>query len=470
PSPPDRGAVLYARHCAACHGEDGSSDTIAADLLRPRPTQLRHGLFKLVSTTNGVPSEDDLVATLRRGMPGSTMMSWGWLPESDLRDLAREVRRLAIRPFAASLVRSAAMQQLPITPEQALARAERTFEPGPAIELGAGATEGDPAAGRELFLRHCAICHGEDARGLPALRAWPETYEPWWSRDLTHGALRGGDSARELALRIRTGMPGAYMPPTPLSDEQLGALVAYLRQILPAENERHLQARRTLRAVRVARLPADDVAQPLAELEPTRLPVVPLWWRPEATDEVWLRVAHDGQELLLRLDWADASRDDRVNPDRAIGDGAAVQFTREHDPPLFAMGTAAQAVNMWCWRSYGPHETAGMLDLLERRHVGLDVPRADWRPAPRMESTEFHGVASARTETGSGLPLHVRTQWRDGRWTVAFRRSLRARSEHEVDFERAGPVLFALAIWDSRVDRHAGSKAITTWHVLELER
>jgi mono/diheme cytochrome c family protein len=428
-------------------------------------------MFKLVSTTNGIPTDDDLVATLRRGMPGTAMMSWGWLAEEDLRALASEVRRLAVRGYAASLQRTAAIVQEPLTPEQAMAQAGSAFEPGPGVGIGPAATGGDVAVGRTLFLRHCAACHGADGRGLPATVDWRVTDAAWWPRDLTRGVLLGGSSARDLALRIRAGMPGGLMPPTQLSDAETGALVAHVQRLLPADTEQHVQVRRTLRVAAVERLPADDPASALAALEGALLPVVPLWRRAEACDEVRVRAAHDGNELLVCLDWADASRDDRAGLHGVIGDGAAIMFTRETDPPLFAMGTPAEPVNVWRWRTYGPKETAGMLDLLERpRHAGLDVPDVDWRPAPASESVAIHGIESARRETGSGVPLQALARWERGRWTVAMRRSLRTRDAHEVDFRGAGPVLFALAVWDGRIDAHAGSKAITTWHVLEFER
>ncbi|MBZ0150783.1 MAG: cytochrome c, partial [Planctomycetes bacterium] len=88
------GVDLYQRHCAVCHGVEGDADTMVAGLLLPRPTAFRDGRFKLVSTTNGQPTEHDLIASLRRGLPGSTMMSYGWLPDDDLRALAGEVMRL----------------------------------------------------------------------------------------------------------------------------------------------------------------------------------------------------------------------------------------------------------------------------------------------------------------------------------------------------------------------------------------
>ena len=39
-----------------------------------------------------------------------------------------------------------------------------------------------------------------------------------------------------------------------------------------------------------------------------------------------------------------------------------------------------------------------------------------------------------------------------------------------VDLRSLDRVLFALAVWDGSIDNHAGSKAITTWHSLQLLR
>ena len=467
-----RGAELYERHCAVCHGLDGRADTTVAELLRPRPNSFEQGLFKLVSTTNGMPTEEDLVQTLRRGMPGSAMMSWGWLPDPDLQALAHEVRNLAVRGRAESIHRTATITQQALSLDEATAIAERELLPGPTVDAGSP-IEITPTTldeGERLYRQHCASCHGNDGRGLPALQSWPTDGTWLWPRDFTSGYLRGAADHRALAFRIRAGMPGSHMPPTALSTSETNALVGYVKSLIPdSAGDRHVQWRHTVRVARLPQLPTATDAAAFAQLDGIRLPASPLWWRAEACSEVTLRAAHDGRDLLIQLEWADATRDDQVRPGARLGDGIALQFAREQDPPLFAMGSRALPVNVWRWHAYDPKETAGMADLFGSTHQGLDVP-TNRQPKARSESIELGGIPSVATETGAGLPLNVATTWQDGHWRATFRRSLAARSNREVDLAAPSPVLFAIAVWNGSLDQHAGSKSITTWHVLELER
>ncbi|MCA8950511.1 MAG: c-type cytochrome [Planctomycetes bacterium] len=464
---PTRGAELYARHCASCHGATGDADTAVAALLLPKPNPFRAGLFKLVSTRNGMPTEDDLVRTLYFGMPGSTMMSWSWLPKADLVALAREVRRLAIAGRADSIRRTAAITGQSLDAGAAAAQAERELTPGEVVDVGDAASPTDATLreGRELFLRHCASCHGTDGRGLSQLQSWP-TGSGWLQpRDFTSGYLRADSSHRELAFRVLAGMPAAHMPPAPLAAGECAALVAWVRTLLPdGAGERHAQWRRTVRVAKV-----DDLDAEL-RLDRVRLPVVPLWWRPDACDEVWLRAAHDDREIRIELSWADGTRDDRVRPGAAMGDGVAIQFAGDREPPLLPMGSSARPVNVWRWHTYDPKALAGIADLVGGQpHGGLDVA-VPLQLEPLTESMRLGGPDSVGHATGSGLPIHVETVWHDGSWHATFRRALAARSPAEIDLTGAEPVLFALAVWDAAIDPHPGSKAITTWHALELER
>ncbi|MCA9133568.1 MAG: cytochrome c, partial [Planctomycetales bacterium] len=88
------GRLLYAEHCAGCHGEQGDGLAVAARYLLPRPRDLRAGKFRLVSTQNYVPSRQDLHDVLLRGMPGSSMPPWEHLSVAERDALIDEIYRL----------------------------------------------------------------------------------------------------------------------------------------------------------------------------------------------------------------------------------------------------------------------------------------------------------------------------------------------------------------------------------------
>ena len=78
-----RGEALYNKQCASCHGAEGAGDGKAAYLLYPKPRDFTGGEFRLVSTIDAGPTEEDLFKTITRGMPGSSMPSWAHLSEED---------------------------------------------------------------------------------------------------------------------------------------------------------------------------------------------------------------------------------------------------------------------------------------------------------------------------------------------------------------------------------------------------
>jgi hypothetical protein len=121
--------------------------------------------------------------------------------------------------------------------------------------------------------------------------------------------------------------------------------------------------------------------------------------------------------------------------------------------------------------AFDPKSTAGGLDLrTPLPHGGLDVAPRQKDGAGTAEELVVAGVTTIGGEAGNGLPLAAVPQWHDGRWTLTFRRALAPRERSEMAFVPGEPVLFALAVWDGRRDASPASKAISTWHVLELQR
>ena len=75
------GRKTFEKECAACHGSAGNGEGDAAYLLYPRPRDFTSGQFRIISTWDGVPTDEDLFRTISRGMPGSAMPSWAHLSE-----------------------------------------------------------------------------------------------------------------------------------------------------------------------------------------------------------------------------------------------------------------------------------------------------------------------------------------------------------------------------------------------------
>jgi mono/diheme cytochrome c family protein len=188
-----RGRTVYDEHCAICHGASGAGDGPAASHLIPRPRDFSAGKYKLRTTDTGsVPTDDDLDRSIRQGLYGTSMPAWDKvLADADLRAVLDYVKTLSPR-FRTEMPKPISVAvQVPSSPES-LAR------------------------GKQVFDRlQCAKCHGTDGRGTGAVT---NTFQDDWRQPLRAADLtepwtfHGGATARDLYLRLRTGMSGTPMP------------------------------------------------------------------------------------------------------------------------------------------------------------------------------------------------------------------------------------------------------------------
>lgn len=80
-------------------------------------------------------------------------------------------------------------------------------------------------AGTLLFQARCAECHGADAKGVVG----PDLTVLWTSA--AGPASPVGVSDDRVFRAIRAGVPGSVMPPSTAPDDELWAIVAYLRSL-----------------------------------------------------------------------------------------------------------------------------------------------------------------------------------------------------------------------------------------------
>lgn len=479
------GETLYRTHCVVCHGLNGRGDGPAASFLFPPARDFGSGRFRLVSSKNGAPFDGDLVATLRRGVPGSAMPAWNWLAENDLWAVAAYVRELALVGFEERLLREAGASGEAVLEGEAARLAAARLTPDARIApLPAAATEPDLARGATLFARYCAECHGLDGRGQREPRR-NEDGSLNWARDLTAGFLKGGDSPSELTARVRCGLPGTAMPPTELAPEDERALIAHVRELIPAGTAMQLvHTRETLVAARVAELPATPEAPGWFASQELEVVLAPLWWHDAAVLGARLRALHDGRDLALRLEWSDATGELTFFGQASASDGAALQFSAAARPALFGMGAEGEPTTLLHWQALRVEDVVTALDwndplghaLAPTRADGVraDVPRYErllgqLQPAEDVERIQVTGIESILGATRERGSARAEARWSEGTWSVVFRRPLAGADESDVTFLPGGRVQLACAVWNGAGGDRGARKSISIWQELVLE-
>ncbi len=188
-----RGKAVYDGKCVECHGDTGKGDGASAAYLAPRPRDFTSGKYKIRTTDTGsVPTDDDLIQSVRQGLYGTAMPAWDrLLSDTEIRDVVDYIKTLS--PQFAS-------------------------QPPKAVVIGTGVPSSPDSVtrGRLVYDRlQCGKCHGRDGRGEGAAAT---TFEDDWKQplkavDLTEPwTFHGGATSRDIFLRFRTGMAGTPMP------------------------------------------------------------------------------------------------------------------------------------------------------------------------------------------------------------------------------------------------------------------
>lgn len=151
------GKTVYEQHCAACHGANGDGKGPASIWLFPRPRNFSAGFFKIKSTAAGfLPTDNDLLQTITRGMPGSSMPSFTYLNEQQRRDVVDYVKHLTAYTDASG-------KRINRFDE-----AKTAHQIGKPIEVPAEPpmTVQSMTVGQTLYNKMgCMMCHGETGAG-----------------------------------------------------------------------------------------------------------------------------------------------------------------------------------------------------------------------------------------------------------------------------------------------------------------
>ncbi len=119
------GQQVYEKRCQPCHGVSGDGAGQAAEYLSPRPRDYRRGIFKFTSTPYGAkPRREDLIRTIQRGIPGTSMPSFRRLPKRELEAVVDYVLSLTHRGELEQLLAAQAAAEGELDDEMAQSMAD----------------------------------------------------------------------------------------------------------------------------------------------------------------------------------------------------------------------------------------------------------------------------------------------------------------------------------------------------------
>jgi mono/diheme cytochrome c family protein len=501
-----RGEELFLNSCAGCHGEKGDGAGPAARFLYPKPRDFTQGKFRLVTTVNHIPSDDDLLHVITRGMPGSAMFPFGHLSEEDRRALVAYVRHLT-RTGVEAWARQQAAIGGEVDEEEIGDQVKNLTTPGDPLEVPADLAAPSPEAiarGQARYPGLCAACHGKTGKGDGTQDQRDDNGMPIQPRDFTRGIFKGGRDPRQLYARIMIGIPGGPMPGSSLGlvPADAGDLINFILSLSNPASQEKVEHRRTrLLARRSSASLGEAISQEAWNAaESVHLVVSPLWWRNYAEPDLHVQALHDGQTLVLRLTWQDETRNDRVIRPQDFEDMAAVQLFKGSPEPFLGMGAAGRPVDVWLWRAGAQSGSGPFADMDTaypnmavdmypfektgngpRPHAPEQQPRdfltaeaagnqrADPAAAARAASHQATGFGSLTMRPSVSQLVKAWGEWKDGRWTVVLRRPLQVDAAAGLPLAAGDKLSIAFALWDGAAGDRNGQKLVSIWHDLELE-
>jgi mono/diheme cytochrome c family protein len=218
-----RGKVVYAQNCIACHGArgQGSEQPIggskpARDLASP---QARAELTR-----------ERMVSSVTIGRPGTAMAGFGSrLPAADIEAVVDYVRAALMVPQTEISGTDAHAGRTGGKVEKA--QADGMQQPMP------NGLKGDAAAGGRFYMANCATCHGAKGDGKGP-RAYFINPKP---RVFTDPAFTGGFNRPAIFAATANGRLGSEMPAwnKVLSDQQIANVAEFVFQkfVLPGQKQ-----------------------------------------------------------------------------------------------------------------------------------------------------------------------------------------------------------------------------------------
>ena len=483
----EKGKKVYFKRCVWCHGVEGAGDGPAAERLFTKPRNFLAGTFKIRVTDSGqLPTDADLVKTVKNGLPGSAMPAWGeFLKEDEIQ---------AVVQFVKSLVEDRDFNDVEDEEVDTMEFGSNPWGTTAPYHLGIPQEAID--AGKEIFIKNkCFECHGGEGRGdgNPTMKddwGFPIVAADWQQCWNWRGSRRNHFDPFNVVRTVSTGLNGTPMPNfrEKITVEDRWKLAAFVNSLCPRKKMDKLTSKPIPDFLISSVHTEGDIAEKIDD---------PMWQSSDNDPKIVPRSEEDAMKprinyIALAGQITRGNRNfkpkvdnlyvsSRWNKDKGIyylveyhsrflssdpefPDAVAIQWPAKlqdlfgAEKPYFIMGDSKKPVDIW------------KASFMAKDYVSTNAPKeAGYQLDVTVEESNGLGFDALTVKDSEPNVKVVDSIFHQGRVKILFHRSLTTDGDMDIQIPAEKFIPIAFFQWsgdDKEKDEHM---AISTWYYTILE-
>ena len=497
----EAGKRVYFTKCVWCHGVEGAGDGPAADRLWPRPRNFNQGTFKIRHTASGelplfdstkpVPGQNDLFETVTHGLPGSAMPSWD--------GILTDEQRLQVLSFVTTQLVKERKFDDKATETQTVLQLD-SIKPIPSSKESL-------EKGAQLIVdKKCIECHGVNGRGdgnaFNLKDDWGFPIQPanWHKCWNFRGSRRDPYNVKNIFRTFSTGVNGTPMPSFADSTtlEERWHIANFVNSLCERDtNGEPLpidpltdkpKINFVMRSGPVEGDISDDPENEMWQKRERRIVALggQITHKPRnfvtRIDDIWVKSLYNEKNIVFMFQWDDRSKSiatekPKFQPTEVNLEAYGV---KEQDPRTGEEGSIA--ANQMKYNVYND-ALAFQFPVKWQELPPPEKPRYFWGDQKYpVDIVKWEADGSVRAFTGKGWDQDfedrddytekvkvLKSEWKDGRWTLMISRPRKADYEEDTYFEVGKYIPTVFFVWDGHNGDIGRKMSVSAFYYTILE-